>query len=217
MSKKVLYIDAGHGGVDAAGNYTTPPTKGKFFDHKTAGTFHKGGIFYEGVFNRSLANKFIEMATQVGFHCVPVYDPIADTSLGNRVETANKYFDEIAGKTGTYLSFHSNAFKSVNRGFNVFYHPYSERGKRIATKIVKPIQQVFIDNGSVSPQPLREGWMDAAKTQIFYVLEATKMPSILFEFGFFDQIDDAKMLFSDKFQCDLALKVIESLQTADLW
>jgi N-acetylmuramoyl-L-alanine amidase len=59
--------------------------------------------------------------------------------------------------------------------------------------------------------------MDAAKTQIFYVLEATKMPSILFEFGFFDQIDDAKMLFSDKFQCNLALKVIESLETADLW
>jgi N-acetylmuramoyl-L-alanine amidase len=215
MSKKILFIDAGHGNLDANGNYTTPPKNGKWFDHKK-GQFHKDSIFYEGVWNRTFAKKFIELATDLGFHCVPVYDPINDTTLGNRVQIANKYWTDITGRSGTYLSFHSNAFNSNVRGFNIFYHPFSTKGKELATGIVNPIHKLFVDNGSVSPQPLREGWMDAAKTQIYYVLEATKMPALLFEFGFFDNFQDASLIISDQFQCDLALTVIKALEKTNL-
>jgi N-acetylmuramoyl-L-alanine amidase len=213
---KILYIDAGHGGLDAAGNYTTPSTKGKFFDHKTAGKFHKAGIFYEGVWNRSFAAKFIELATQAGFHCVPVYDPIQDTLLGKRVENANIYSKEVVGGKGIYLSFHSNAFNTKNRGFHLFHHPNSKAGKQIGLQLVSPLNKVFKDRGSVSVNALREGWMDAKKTQIFYVLEATSMPALLFEFGFFDNLEDAKMLFDEQFQCDLALELLNSLLEAKL-
>jgi N-acetylmuramoyl-L-alanine amidase len=213
---KILYIDAGHGSLDANGNYTTPPKNGKWFDHKK-GQFHKGSIFYEGVFNRSLAEKFMYLATQAGFHCVPVYDPIQDTALGKRVETANNYSKDVAGGKGIYLSFHSNAANSKARGFNLFYHPKSSRGKKLATELVTDIQSVFVKHGSKSTLPLREGYMNGKWTAIYYVLEATAMPSLLFEFGFFDNFEDATLLFSEEFQCELAQELVNSLSKATLY
>ena len=214
---KILYIDAGHGALDANGNYTTPPKNGKWFDHKK-GQFHKGSIFYEGVFNRSLAQKFMYLAKQAGYHCVPVYDPIQDTALGKRVETANTYSKDVAGGKGIYLSFHSNASGvGTARGFNLFYHPKSSRGKKLANELVADIQNVFVKHGSKSPQPLREGYMNAQKTAIYYVLEATSMPSLLFEFGFFDNYEDASLIFTDEFQCELAQQLVNSLSKATLY
>jgi N-acetylmuramoyl-L-alanine amidase len=134
-----------------------------------------------------------------------------------RVETANKYSKDVAGGKGTYLSFHSNAFNSTVRGFNLFYHPKSSRGKKLATELVTDIQNVFVKHGSKSPQPLREGYMNAEKTAIYYVLEATAMPSLLFEFGFFDNFEDASLIFSDEFQCELAQELVNSLSKATLY
>ena len=212
---KILYIDAGHGGLDAKGNYTTPAQNGKWFDHKGE-NFHKGGIFYEGVWNRSFANKFMYLAPLQGFHCVPVYDPIQDTRLGIRTNIANRYHADIAQNKGLYLSFHSNAFNSTNRGFHVFHHPNSVKGLQLGKGIVNGINDLFVKNGSVSVNPLREGWMDAKKTQIFHVLSATNMPALLFEFGFFDNLQDAKMIFDEQFQTDLAWAVIKQLEKQDL-
>jgi N-acetylmuramoyl-L-alanine amidase len=212
---KILYIDAGHGGIDANGNYTTPPQNGKFFDHK-GHNFHKQGIFYEGVWNRTFAETFTQMATALGYHCVPVYNPIADTRLGVRTDTANKYYNEVAQKKGLYLSFHSNAFKSTNRGFYLFYHPNSARGLQIGSAIVNPINDLFVRNGSVSVNPLREGWMDANKTQIYHVLSATNMPALLFEFGFFDNLQDAEMIFDKEFQNELAATILAEFIKIDL-
>lgn len=207
--KKILFVDAGHGGIDSLGRYTTPAKNGKRFEHKGE-NFHNGGWFYEGVWNRSFAQKFIEKATAAGFHCVPVYDPVIDTRLGVRVETANDYWKNVTG-AGVYLSFHSNAFRSTNRGFNVFYHPNSRTGKQIASAIAEPINDLFIQSGSVNNNPLREGWINKAKNQIYYVLEATVMPAVLFEFGFFDNLEDARLIFDDCFQKQLAEKVVVSL------
>ena len=208
---KILFIDAGHGGVDKNGNYTTPPKNGKYFDHKKM-QFHKGTTFLEGVFNRDFARKFMVHATKLGFNCVPVYHPESDTTLGNRVEIANDAFSRF-GNDGIYLSFHSNASGvGTARGFNLFYHPNSAKGKALATKIVHPIQNVFIKSGSISPFPLRDGYMNAEKTAIFYVLQATKPVSLLFEFGFFDNYEDAKMLFNEEFQENLAFELAKTLK-----
>jgi N-acetylmuramoyl-L-alanine amidase len=207
---KILFIDAGHGGVDSAGNYTTPPKNGKWFDHKK-GIFHKGSIFLEGVWNRAFAKAFILKATEAGFQCKPVMHPENDTRLGERVELANQMFTQFG--QGIYLSFHSNAANSKARGFNLFYHPNSKKGKDIAQAIVLPIQNTFIKHGSKSPQPLRQGYMNAEKTAIFYVLEATKSPALLFEFGFFDNYEDATLLMKQEFIDELAGVVVNSLKS----
>jgi N-acetylmuramoyl-L-alanine amidase len=59
--------------------------------------------------------------------------------------------------------------------------------------------------------------MNAEKTAIYYVLEATAMPSLLFEFGFFDNFEDASLIFSDEFQCELAQELVNSLSKATLY
>ena len=46
-----VFLDAGHGGLDAAGNYVTAPSK---MHQHTRGEFHNGRLFYEGVWNRRL-------------------------------------------------------------------------------------------------------------------------------------------------------------------
>jgi N-acetylmuramoyl-L-alanine amidase len=213
---KILYIDAGHGGLDSKGSYMTPAHIGKYFDHGDKAKFHKKGMFYEGVWNRSFALKFIEKATKKGFICVPVFHPEKDTRLGDRVDIANKVSEKFNNE-GTYLSFHSNAANSKARGFNLFYHPNSNKGKNIATAIVKNINDLFIANGSVNKFPLREGYMNVEKTAIFYVLAATNMPSLLFEFGFFDNLQDAKLIFDIEFQDKLAEILVNSLSTAELF
>ena len=49
-----VYLDAGHGGLDASGKYVTAPNKQ--FKH-SSGTFHNGTWFYEGVWNRTITNR----------------------------------------------------------------------------------------------------------------------------------------------------------------
>jgi N-acetylmuramoyl-L-alanine amidase len=200
---KILYIDAGHGALDSNGNYTTPAHKGKWFDHKK-GTFHKNSIFYEGVWNRAFAAEFIKQATNLGFQCIPVYHPVNDNLLGERVELANESYKKH--KEGTYLSFHSNASNSTARGFYLFHHPQSKAGKQMASGIVQNINSVFTSHGSISSRPLREGYMNEKK-DIYYVLQATNMPALLFEFGFFDNFYDATMLMDKAFIFELAATV----------
>ncbi|MEL7021126.1 MAG: N-acetylmuramoyl-L-alanine amidase, partial [Bacteroidota bacterium] len=58
-----VYLDAGHGGLDAQGQYVTAPSK--MFRHQR-GTFHAGGTFYEGVWNRTLTNRVILKLKRLG-------------------------------------------------------------------------------------------------------------------------------------------------------
>ena len=65
------------------------------------------------------------------------------------------------------------------------------------------IQKVFVENGSVSKFPVR--------ADNFYVLRETKMTSLLFEFGFFDNEDDANLLMDKSFVFDVAYSLLNSL------
>jgi N-acetylmuramoyl-L-alanine amidase len=202
MDKKILYIDAGHGGLDSEGNYTTLKSNGKRFLYNNGKEYHSKGYFYEGVFNREFAKYFIAIATQNDYLCIPVYHYSKDNSLESRVHLANTFYYNFDYQ-GTYLSFHSNAFNSNARGFNLFHHPNSTKGKELAQAICPDIQKVFVENGSVSKFPVR--------ADNFYVLRETKMTSLLFEFGFFDNEDDANLLMDKSFVFDVAYSLLNSL------
>jgi hypothetical protein len=85
MKNTVLFIDAGHGGIDPIGRYTTAPSK----QFKYASGFHQDGWFLEGVSNRQIAAEFIAQASRMGFVCIPVYHPYKDTPLSSRTNLAN--------------------------------------------------------------------------------------------------------------------------------
>ena len=59
----LVFVDGGHGGEDPeTGEYTTP---GKRFYHEGC-QLHKGGWYYEGVENRIVAKRFMELLKEHG-------------------------------------------------------------------------------------------------------------------------------------------------------
>jgi N-acetylmuramoyl-L-alanine amidase len=203
MREKILLIDFGHGGRDPlTGDYTTDPRTGKKFKHKNGG-FHGGGWFYEGVSNRNFAREFIAQASRAGFLCVPVGHPSKDTTLMQRIKFANYYHKEM-NSNSIFLSFHSNAFKQEHRGFQIYHHPNSRAGKKIASSIASEAEFVFLDYDSIWP-------FNSRKTANFAVLRATKMPAVLIENGFFDNEKDARLLMDPNFIFHVCAAILRGL------
>jgi len=129
----VVFVDAGHGGIDDKGLSTT---SGKRANHPNA-LLHQDGHYYEGFENRLMTEAFIEACTDAGIMCIRTYHPEKDTSLSQRTELIRSYLRR--GYYGYMHSFHSNAIASSNskekleatKGFMVF----NTRGDTFSDKI----------------------------------------------------------------------------------
>ena len=169
MKQTVLLIDAGHGGIDENGNYTTAPSK----QHKYTQGFHDNGWFYEGVSNRRIAAEFIAQASRMGFVCVPVYGPSKDINLATRTNLAN----DIALDLDTqciYISFHSDAFNGTARGWTIFHHPNSNAGNQIASSVWREVSPLLSEFGTSDR---------GVRTAHYHVLTYTSMPPLLIVTG----------------------------------
>lgn len=199
MKNTVLFIDAGHGGIDPIGRYTTAPSK----QYKYPSGFHQDGWFYEGVSNRQIAAEFMAQASRMGFICIPVYHPYKDTSLGTRTHLANTISNEL-GAESLYISFHSNAYNGTARGWCIFHHPTSTKGKALCEDIA---QQVI---------PLNQDYnvpdRNAVLSQGFHVLTYTQMPAVLLENLFFDNVDDATILMDREYCVQLCSAVLRGIE-----
>ena len=201
MKQKVLFIDAGHGGIDPQGNYTTAPSK----QHKFEQGFHESGWFYEGVSNRRLAAEFIAQASRMGYLCIPVYHPSKDTSLSTRTNLANKIAQAL-GAESLYISFHSNAFDGSARGWCVFHHPNSRAGKNLAENVAIETVPLCAEYGVPDRNPVL--------IANFHVLTYTNMPAILIENLFFDNEQDAELLQDPTFCVNLCNRILRGIERA---
>lgn len=191
MSNKFcVFLDAGHGGIDPRGNYTTAPSK--MFDHKT-GTFHKGSVFYEGVWNRTLVNRVAAKLQNLGIRYLMVHHEYLDTPLQYRVDMANWYHRNFA--PGIYISSHANAANGQARGFEVYTSRGQTASDPIATTMFNTTRELLGDRISYRPDNA-DG--DPDKEAAFFVLVRTQMPAILIEHLFFDNIEDARLLMNDE-------------------
>ena len=196
ISKYVVVLDYGHGGLDPDGVYTT---NGKFWIHDK-GVFHRGSTFMEGVFNRIIVRE----------HLVPLlkaarieYELVAheylDTPLSERTRRAN----EINGKKKSFLiSFHSNAFNTKARGFSVHTSPGQTKSDTIADKVLEEVKKLQKRFGITIREDFQDGdgdWEDR-----FWMLLKTNSPSILLECLFFDNYEDAMILMDKEFQAAYA-------------
>ena len=198
-NQTILFIDAGHGGIDPQGNYTTAPSK----QHKFSQGFHESGWFYEGVSNRRLAAEFIAQASRMGYLCIPVYHPSKDTSLSTRTNLANN-IGQALGANSLYISFHSNAFDSTARGWCVFHHPNSRAGEAIANNIAQEVVSLCAEYGVPSRNPV----LDSG----FHVLTYTAMPAVLIENLFFDNEQDAELLQDPTFCVNLCNRILRGVK-----
>lgn len=193
----VVFVDAGHGGIDDSGKYVTP---GKRAYH--AGVqLHEGGHYYEGYENRLAAEAFIEACTKEGIMCVRTYHPYKDTALSERTEEVRSWLRR--GYVGYLHSFHSNAISSSNtpakldatRGFMVFNTRGNNFSDEIATQHFNNARDAVGRGWNYRTQTREDGDVDFEVN--FQILRETDVRefywfgAILEEWGFHTSKTDA--------------------------
>lgn len=190
----VVFIDEGHGGIDPkTKKYTTAPSK--MWSHEVRG-FHNGNEFYEGVSNRIIGQKLIELLKAKGIEYIRLAHEYKDTPLKDRYEKANHYHRNI--KKGFGISIHSNASQTHNaRGWEV-HTSIGETQSDLLAGILWDRINVLFKPYSIRmrrPSPVSKDY----DTNLAMVTR-TNMPFVLSENFFFDQIDDARLLMDEKVQ-----------------
>ncbi|MEY4260372.1 MAG: hypothetical protein RL656_1345, partial [Bacteroidota bacterium] len=129
----LICLDAGHGGINKGTGpekYVTYPSK--CYQHRV-GKFHSYGWFFEGVFNRSLANYLEQYLIDYGFQVKKIYEPVTDTSLNKRCQLANSYAS--MAQHSILVSIHGNAATPTARGWEIFTSPGQTKSDLLATCI----------------------------------------------------------------------------------
>lgn len=198
---KTVIIDAGHGGIDAQGRYTTAPAK--------MHTFSNGEVAYEGVYNRKIARfvyVFLKYNTSIKSVFTVRPDDPTDISLRTRTNIANEY-----DKTSSLLlSLHSNASPThTARGFEIITSKGLTKSDYIATCIGNEIIKGFSKQHIKFRKDLSDGDLD--KEMDLHVLRNSKCYAILLETLFFDQYDDFKLLRNTSFQMRTAWYIVKGI------
>lgn len=187
----LVFLDAGHGALNPAGNYVTAPSKQ--YKHST-GAFHKDGWFYEGVFNRTVTNVVARKLRDLSIPYYMVSHEYADISLNYRVDVANWYAKKV--KNTLYVSNHANAGGGSARGFEIYTSPGNTASDKVAELHWNNVKEVVGDRISRYRADTSDG--DHDKEARFFVLTRTSMPAILVEHLFFDNYEDALLLMDDE-------------------
>lgn len=201
MSKYNWIIDAGHGGVDMLGHYTTDPKIGKFYAHPNF-------TIYEGVTNRAIARHLYSKLTEQDISFALCYDDIADWGLIKRANIVNNIIKKSA-KPCILLSIHSNAGHGT--GFEVFTTVGQDKSDVVAG--------YFCSNLTSKGFRFRKGvktngQMDKEKN--FYIIKNVTCPAVLVELLFFDTLPEAEVLMSHAGQVKLAEYLLESIKQIEL-
>jgi len=212
MKKTVIFLNAGHGGMNEKGESMTDPEDGKMTLHTNGKEYHHKGWFYEGVFNRQIADEFAEKAQLLGFEIVKVYHPLYDGHQMNRVRYANSLAPQInvKGKQCIWLSFHANAAgsgtapKHSAEGVCTFVFKRGTETAKAAEQITKAMQDVFDAYGSKRRATLIH---DKPLDETFH----TAMPAMLFEVGFFDNPRNADLLIDPCFRSTLVDRMLKEI------
>ena len=195
-SKYCYFISAGHGGIDPDGNYTTAPNK--MFKHQGL-KLHDGPYFYEGVFNRMIAEKLIERLKIGNITHRKVHHEYKDTPRKERIHAVNHYHKNV--QNCIYIDLHSNASRNHNaRGFSVYTSVGQTQSDQIATTLWDEVARTFesVKGFKMRSQERKDKDVDYEKN--FDSLYKSHCPAILPEFLFFDQRDDVQLLVSEKIQ-----------------
>jgi len=196
----VIFVDAGHGGIDPNGIYTT---KGKRAYHPKLPLHDGRGNYFEGYENRIAAEMFIDKCTQKGIQTIRTYHPYKDTPLAERVALVKSYLN--CGYFGYLHSFHSNAIPlthsadklSKTQGFMIFTTKGNTFSDEIAADHYKNVKFFFPE---WRMRPGKEGQKDHEAN--FYILKNLDVYDnfgvILEEFGFHTSDIDCKFILDNR-------------------
>ncbi|WP_312645427.1 SH3 domain-containing protein [Hydrogenoanaerobacterium sp.] len=107
------------------------------------------------------------------------------------------------GNYDLHLALHSNAAPEGRygevRGTDVYYYPYSEKGKRAANIIARNLKKIY-------PIP---SLVRAVPTTYLGEVRLTRAPSVFIEFAYHDNVEDANWI-TNNIQ-EIAINVVQSL------
>lgn len=197
MSYYKWLLDAGHGGL-LNGRYVTAPKK--MF-------VHPGFTIYEGVINRAITDRVVDLLTFEGIEFQVISDPIEDDSLAIRVRTADNAFTK--DKRCIFISIHSNA--GGGSGFEIFTSKGQTKSDKIANIFCEVYKKHFPD------RKFRSDALDGDddKEEDFYVLRKTDCPAVLVENLFFDNHSEALYLMGDDGQMAIAKCIVDCIKECE--
>jgi N-acetylmuramoyl-L-alanine amidase len=174
LSKKIVLIDAGHGGYDPG---------------KIAGKSNEKDI------NLDIAKK-LQGYLETGDATV-IMTRIDDTGLAN-TKKSDMYSRKLTANTSNadiFVSIHQNSYpQSSVHGAQVFYFNSSDNSKKLAECIQKELKS------SVDYQ----NKFDPKENSNYYVLRQTSMPAVIVECGFLTNPGEKEKLLDSDYQDRIA-------------
>lgn len=203
----LIGLDAGHG-INTAGKRTCKLTKDLTMDGKT---YKKGDTIKEREFNQrimKLVEKELDNIKEINY--VECVGPITeDTTLANRVKKANDK------KVDLFLSIHANALTGTEQtkayGLVVIHtQNCSTKSKTLSNNLYKHLsEEVKWYKDGATKYKVRTDVDLTGNT--YYVLRNTKMPAVLLELGFMDNLNDVEVMITDKFAKDCAKAIVKGI------
>jgi len=174
LDRKVIVIDAGHGGYDSG---------------MTIGKVKEKDI------NLSIALKLQTLLVQDG--ATVIMTRADDSGLAkNKYRDMNvRWAKANASEADIFVSIHQNAHQSSNaKGAIVFFFSESDNGQKLAICVQNRIKEFVDNNNKFAPEANSK----------YFVLRKTKMPSVLVECGFLTNYAERQKLLTEEYQEKIA-------------
>lgn len=184
---KVIVVDPGHGGFDP----------GKIGVNNAL----------EKDINLAVSLKLKELLEKQGYGIVLTRE--ADEALhaegenGSKQEDMKRRVDVInEAKAVLAVSIHQNSFtQESSHGAQVFYHPQSEEGKKLALVMQETIKEMIADDNH----------REAKSNDSYYILRKTEGLVIIIECGFLSNYKEAELLITENYQNKMAEAICAGL------
>lgn len=193
MAKYLIALDDGHG-METAGKRTPPFREDLYIDGKLVR--RKGEVIKENEFNREVVGYLEEALKRCGFDVLLVAPTDADTSLQTRVNRANN------ANADAYVSKHYNALGAtwqtkVKGLVTIIHYNHQSQTRTLANNVHEELWKLHQGRGSTNFGVRTDTDISGFS---LYVLRNTRMPAILTESGFMDNLDEAKYMLDPAFQ-----------------
>ena len=208
LLKPVIFIVAGHGGINPAnGQYTT---NGKRASHSGI-KLHDKSTFFEGVGNRHAALYLAAACIENGIVPILVHDDFADLSLSKRANKIKQIYSTLPPYVRArcaVIELHSDAATTADaRGAATFTTTGNTRSDILAAFLLTEFDALQQTVSGFQVRRNSTTYLSGDYEKNFAIITAAPCPAVLIEMGFFTNTDDVKLLIDGSFYRQLAQSI----------
>lgn len=159
--------------------------------------FPDGSFMKENEFNKRVVEIAGRELKRIGLEVIYTAPGDEDVPLSQRVKTANQ------AKADIFVSVHANASSGSwgsAEGIETYYFEGSQKSKLLA----QIVHQWLLKGTKLKDRGLKRG-------NHLYVIKNTKMPAVLVECGFMDNLKEAELLRSEEYRYECAMELVNGI------